>query len=158
MAADESGEMGGPNTNAQSVEKHRRMANLFNIASLPSKETLMGDLSTKSILVEAYPVVQQLYTILEQKDIVPINLCELVAPFLEEIEAQSVLAQYVPQIRKIVVFKLLKQLSRVYANITVDQIRELISPVVDFTVAEKWMITQAHEAFGITLQMDYVKY
>merc|ERR1712139_555777 len=56
-------------------------------------------------------------------------------------------------LKKIIFFRLMKQLSEVYANMTIENFERAAS-IVPFCVAEKWMANAARQQ-GINIQINY---
>jgi len=83
------------------------MASLFWLSSIPSKETLITDLTRENILTQSSETVQKLFHILENSPTVDIRLCEEVGPLLDSLETSEEegsesLKVYVDQLRKCV--------------------------------------------------------
>jgi len=93
------------------------------VNTIPSKFTLKADLVGSEILDESTPVCKAVFKLLESgqgKSFVPINICAQAKPILEELEKDELLQQYAMPLREVIFFKLITQLSQIYANITVD--------------------------------------
>jgi len=60
------------------------------------------------------------------------------------------------QLRKVVFFKLLKQIAKVSANISLEKLSTLVKPVIaDFALAEKWIVQESRKQdFGVCAKMD----
>eukprot|EP00392_Amoebophrya_sp_AT5.2_P018483 g19035.t1 len=145
------------------AEKLRRMAQLFNVATVPTKATLKTDLQVREILLEAHPAVQKLYQLVEMAPTGPgggqlysKDICAKCKPMLEELRGNADTATYCDQLQKVIFFRLLGQLSKVYSTMTVEQLKKLCEAIVDFPTAEKWMISSARDS-GVHVQLDYVR-
>ncbi|CAD7971891.1 unnamed protein product [Amoebophrya sp. A120] len=156
----ETGESFGPDQ--AEVEKLRRMAQLFNVATVPTKNTLKTDLQIREILIDALPAVRKLYQLIELAPQVgkgflySKDICAKCKPMLDELRANPDTAVYCDQLQKVIFFRLLGQLARVYSTMTVEQLKKLCQPIVDFPTAEKWMISSARDS-GVHVQLDYVR-
>merc|ERR550514_630377 len=135
------------------------MTQLFpNVQSVPTRETILGQLVEKNLLQHSSPTCQRLFALIES-DFTPLSLCLDAKPFLDELEGDEVcdgkLLQYVTPLKQIIFFRLMKQLSEVYANMTIEMFERAAS-IVPFSIAEKWMASAA-KAQGINVQIDYLR-
>ncbi|CAD7952544.1 unnamed protein product [Amoebophrya sp. A25] len=146
------------------LEKLKKMATLFNVATIPTKSTLKTDLQIREILLAASPAAQKLYQLLELgprtagtgTQMYPKDICAKCRPLLDEIKQIPEMETYCNQLLKVIFFRLLSQVSKVYSTMSVTQLKNLCAPVVDFPTAEKWMISAARDS-GIHVQLDYVR-
>merc|ERR1712187_692362 len=87
------------------------------------------------------------------------GFCPEAAPWLNSIEnpagdvCEGRLSHYVMPVKKIIFFRLMKQLSEVYANMTIENFEKAAS-IVPFNIAEKWMANAARQQ-GINIQINY---
>merc|ERR1712187_357953 len=87
------------------------------------------------------------------------GFCPEAAPWLNSIEnpagdvCEGRLSHYVTPVKKIIFFRLMKQLSEVYANMTIENFGQAAS-IVPWSVAEKWMANAARQQ-GINIQINY---
>lgn len=76
-----------------------------------------------------------LYDILEvQFD--PLGLCKNVAPILDELSASPEFSPYIPHIRRVILSRLLSQLSQVYSSISISHLLDLVAPLNKVEYAE----------------------
>eukprot|EP00397_Hematodinium_sp_SG-2012_P009225 GEMP01009301.1.p1 GENE.GEMP01009301.1~~GEMP01009301.1.p1 ORF type:complete len:833 (+),score=208.10 GEMP01009301.1:139-2637(+) len=142
--------------NDQLAEKNKRMATLFNIPIAPTRQSVRAELQI-NVLQYTLPVAKNLYDLLEG-DSIPLNLCESAQPLLKELEASDNkhLQSYVEPLTRVIFFRLLAQLSKVYANMTLDQFQKAIATVVPLEIAEKWIVSSS-KVYGVQVQIDYVR-
>lgn len=139
-------------------EKAKKHATLFNAQSVPTRDTIIGQLIEKNLLQHAAEPCQKLFALIES-DFTPLSLCQDAKPFLDIIsdETEKVcdgkLLNYITPVKKIIFFRLMKQLSEVYANMTIDNFERAAS-IVPFSLAEKWMANAAQQQ-GINIQINY---
>lgn len=137
-------------------EKARRHATLFNAQLVPTRDAIIAQLGEKNLLSLALKPCQKLFALIES-DFTPLSLCQDAKPFLDEIasdvSSQGKLLEYVVPLKKIIFFRLMKQLSEVYANMTIENFERAAS-IVPFSLAEKWMANAAKDQ-GINIQINY---
>merc|ERR1712066_896942 len=63
------------------------------------------------------------------------------------------LEPYITNLQQIIFFRLMKQLSEVYSNMTIENFERAAS-IVPFAIAEKWMANAARQ-HGINIQINY---
>merc|ERR1712187_932596 len=87
------------------------------------------------------------------------GFCPEAAPWLNSIEnpagdvCEGRLSHYVTPAKKIIFFRLMKQMAEVYANMTIENFGQAAS-IVPWSVAEKWMANAARQQ-GINIQINY---
>eukprot|EP00929_Paragymnodinium_shiwhaense_P085951 TRINITY_DN4640_c1_g1_i2.p2 TRINITY_DN4640_c1_g1~~TRINITY_DN4640_c1_g1_i2.p2 ORF type:complete len:1291 (+),score=520.77 TRINITY_DN4640_c1_g1_i2:132-4004(+) len=137
-------------------EKAKKHATLFNVQAVPTRETIITQLQEKGLLALASEPCQRLFALVES-DFTPLSLCQDAKPFLDEVATDKVcdgkLNAYVTPLKQIIFFRLMKQLSEVYSNITIQNF-EKAATIVPFSVAEKWMANAARQQ-GINIQINY---
>merc|ERR1719330_849914 len=137
-------------------EKAKKNAALFNVQTVPSRESISQNLVEKGLLSLAVEPCRKLYALIES-DFTPLSLCHDAGPFLDEISNGNVcdgkLQKYITPLKQIIFFRLMKQLSEVYANMTIENFEHAAS-IVPFSIAEKWMANAARQ-HGINIQINY---
>eukprot|EP00971_Amphidinium_carterae_P258397 5128584-Amphidinium_carterae.1 len=143
-------------SSSSSYEKAKKHSHLFNAQSVPTRDTIIAQLAEKNLLSLASAPCVKLFDLIES-DFTPLSLCQDARPYLDEIAAESTcegkLANYVTPLKQIIFFRLVKQLSEVYANMTIENFEKAAS-IVPFDIAEKWL-AQAAKAQGINVQINY---
>jgi len=139
-------------------DKAKKHAALFNAQSVPTRETIIGSLVEKNLVAYAAEPCQKLFALIES-DFTPLSLCQDAKPFLDQIEdeagnvCEGKLADYITPVKRIIFLRLMKQLSEVYQNMTIENFERAAS-IVPFAQAEKWMANAARQQ-GINIQINY---
>ena len=138
-------------------EKSKKHAQLFNAQSVPTRDSISQQLVEKGLLQLAGEPCKRLFALIES-DFTPLSLCQDAKPFLDEISNtldmfDGKLVNYITPLKQIIFFRLMKQLSEVYANMTIDNFEKAAS-IVPFSIAEKWMANAARQ-HGINIQINY---
>jgi len=137
-------------------EKQSRMTKLFNVEIVPTRDSILSTTEEKQILKQSAAPCQGLFALIES-DFTPLSLCQDAKPFLDELEnselCEGKLAMYSTQLKQIIFFRLIKQLSQVYASMTIPHFEKMAS-IVPFSIAEKWMANAAKQQ-GINIQINY---
>merc|ERR1719203_1589567 len=124
--------------------------------SVPTRDSIITQLQEKGLLALASEPCQKLFALIES-DFTPLSLCQDAKPFLDEISNGDhfgeKLVNYINPLKQIIFFRLMKQLSEVYANMTIDNFERAAS-IVPFSIAEKWMASAARQ-HGINIQINY---
>eukprot|EP00743_Colponemidia_sp_Colp-15_P001527 GILK01001667.1.p1 GENE.GILK01001667.1~~GILK01001667.1.p1 ORF type:complete len:1057 (-),score=306.94 GILK01001667.1:119-3289(-) len=134
-------------------EKHRRMAALLGFAVQPSRESLIAEMQAKHISELCLPELKNLYSLLEDT-YHPLQICASVQPTLNMMSAHARLKQYVSPVQRLMLTRLLQQLSKVYKTVTLEQLGRL-APAVPFMEFEKSIVENV-KAGHIQARVDYV--
>jgi len=137
-------------------EKAKKNAALFNVQNVPTRDFMSQNLIEKGLLGLAIEPCRKLFALIES-DFTPLSLCQDAKPYLDEISNGNLfddkLVDYITPLKQIIFFRLMKQLSEVYANMTIDNFERAAS-IVPFSIAEKWMASAARQ-HGINIQINY---
>jgi len=133
-------------------EKAKKNASLFATQAVPTRDSIISQLQEKHLLSLASEPCQKLFELVED-DFTPLSLCQDAKPYLDEIAMHERLGSYSTPLKQIIFFRLMKQLSEVYANMTVENFERAAS-IVPFNIAEKWMANAA-KSHGINIQINY---
>jgi len=119
--------------------KLQSMAGLLELSRFPRREMLFADIKHAKVLQYAPRYVQDLFASLEE-GYSPLTLGENVLPALSQLKqntdcSSSIIAacEYVEKLEYAIISRLLKQLSRVYASISIDS----FSAILKFSSFEK---------------------
>ena len=119
--------------------KLQSMAGLLELSRFPRREMLFADIKHAKVLQYAPRFVQDLFASLEE-GYSPLTLGENVLPALSQLKqntdsSSSIIAacEYVDKLEYAIISRLLKQLSRVYASISIDS----FSSILKFRTFEK---------------------
>ena len=112
--------------------KLQSMAGLLELSRYPRREMLFADIKHARVLQYAPRFVQDLFAFLEE-GYSPLTLGENVMPALAQLKqntdtASSIIApsEYVDKLEYSIISRLLKQLSRVYASISIDSFSSIL--------------------------------
>lgn len=111
-------------------DKMQRMAELMGFTSSPERRDLLDQIMAQDELFDlAVPEIQQLYVHLEKEEFHPLQVVAKTKPnfaFLAQ-HANPRLAQYLPALEKLLVQRLIAQLTQVYENVTLAHFQSLIA-------------------------------
>lgn len=114
------------------VEKNSQMALLLDFQTNPSRQALLADIAAKGMLAEVLPELATLYQVLESK-FQPTSLVKSITAAVTAIKAVPSLAAYASPLQKVIVIKVLQQLSRVYSTVRIEFVNNLLSGLSDLT-------------------------
>ncbi|CAM9201922.1 unnamed protein product [Sphacelaria rigidula] len=136
------------------------MSTLLGFSTDPSREALLEELVRKGILAQVSPEIVALYNIIET-NFKPMTIVKDAQPLLQTLstngtkEGHEDLATYVPSLERIVVLRLLAQLSSVYHTVTLDKLQAYLSGVsLSFEEVEK-LIVKAVKQRQVKVTMDH---
>jgi translation initiation factor 3 subunit A len=145
-----------------------------NSAAAPSREALLAELAAKGVLKNVRPEVAALVRLLEE-EFHPLALTARARPLLEAVAAQTAptlpahiqgiggasakahnMAQYAPNLERLLVFRLLEQLTAVYSTVRLDGFRELIGGLrtLSFHDVEKLLVRAVRQR-QLALRIDH---
>ena len=139
----------------------------------PSREALLAELSAKGVLRMVRPEVAALVRLLEE-EFQPLALTARARPLLEAVAAQTAptlpghiqviggssakahsVAQYAANLERLLVFRLLEQLTAVYSVVRIDHFRGLISGLrLSFHDVEKLLVRAVRQR-QLALRIDH---
>eukprot|EP01038_Epipyxis_sp_PR26KG_P009766 gene9766-13137_t len=115
-------------------EKSQQMALILDFQANPSRQSLLNDLVNRGIVNDVIPELSKLYEALEQK-FQPLQLVKTVASAVAAVKAHPSLVQYAIPLQRIIVLKVVQQLSRVYTTLRLDFVHKLLlSGLPDLTI------------------------
>eukprot|EP01031_Cornospumella_fuschlensis_P031056 gene31056-37534_t len=115
-------------TDDEVVEKQTQLNCLQEFQAVTSRGALLADMVSSGLLEDVQPELKALYEALETK-FSPFTLCKTVAPILEGIQKNGQLAAFIPPLHRIVVLKLLQQLSKAYSSVRLSFVYKLLADV-----------------------------
>mmetsp|Transcript_45585 Transcript_45585/g.122893 ORF Transcript_45585/g.122893 Transcript_45585/m.122893 type:complete len:917 (+) Transcript_45585:90-2840(+) len=135
-------------------EKAKKHAVLFHSQTVPTRDSIAAQLQEKGLLALALQPCRDLFDLIES-DFTPLSLCQDAKPLLDQVSSllDGKLEQYIMPLKQIIFFRLMKQLSDVYASMTIENFENAAS-IVSFSIAEKWMANAARQ-HGINIQINY---
>jgi len=106
-------------------DKNRRMAQLLGFDINPHRKSIIKELIDNGILESVFDEVKQLYLILEE-EFTPLDLVHKTMPQLKFLRDQERLNSYVKPLEKLLVVRLISQLSTIYYSVKLDNFKSLL--------------------------------
>uniref|UniRef100_A0A0G4FH57 PCI domain-containing protein n=1 Tax=Chromera velia CCMP2878 TaxID=1169474 RepID=A0A0G4FH57_9ALVE len=137
--------------------KKQKMAALMHLPQVPTRESLISEIQAKNFVNAAPPAVQQLFALIEDK-FTPLSLCRDAIPLLESFKDSEDLNVYVPSIKKVVFWKLMRQLSGIYSVLSISAFCENLCPesFMPWSEAEANLVDLVHQG-QVGARIDHVK-
>eukprot|EP00871_Galdieria_phlegrea_P001936 jgi/Galph1/2743/GphlegSOOS_G1384.1 len=104
--------------------RQARMASLLGYAAPPSRQNLVAEVQSRSVLDNCQQNFRNLYSILES-DIDPLHLGDQLEPIVAVMEEESSYREYVTPLKRVAVFRLLQQLYQLYDSLDLDRLSKL---------------------------------
>ncbi|CAM9548063.1 unnamed protein product, partial [Phaeothamnion confervicola] len=132
------------------------MSTLLGFNTDPSRQNLMVELNIKGLLSQVPPELRQLHEQLE-RTFHPLTIAADVKPLLDHLTASGpALAMYVPALERIVVLRLLEQLSQIYHTVSLDKFEEYLGGLsLGFQEVEK-IIVRAVKTRQLKVSVDHL--
>ncbi|EPR61713.1 putative eukaryotic initiation factor-3 subunit 10, partial [Toxoplasma gondii GT1] len=136
----------GEGMNYGSLEQQKKLTMLLGHSTLPSREGLKAVLFTKDLVSLADENCQQLLSLIES-EFTPLKLCSLCQPLLDAVSANPLLEPYVYPLKRVIFHKLIFQLSRVYATLSIKHFTTHIctASFLPWSHAEKLFVALVQE-------------
>jgi len=109
-------------------QKNRKMAQLLGFDINPKRKSILQELLDDDILDEVTEDVKELYLLLECS-FSPLTLCTQAAPVLDGLRKDENLKNYVAALERLLIIRVLSQLSQVYYSVRLDHVEELLKPL-----------------------------
>ncbi|CEG39840.1 eukaryotic translation initiation factor 3 subunit [Plasmopara halstedii] len=106
-------------------DKNARMAALLGFATTPTRGTLLEDITAAGILVKASTAASEIFQRVELQELDPLQIVKQLGPFLTTIRADPLAKAYINGVERLVVRRVLFQLTRVYASVTIAHLRSI---------------------------------
>jgi len=135
-------------------ESFSKIAKLLGSSVIPSRENLIRDLKNNRTLEHALPGVKELFNLLES-EFSPLNLSKKATPQVKVLDADEDLKKYVKAINKLIMVRILEQLSVVYKTISLKKFCNLLD-VKEFTQIETMVVECAKHGI-IKVKIDYLR-
>ena len=117
---------GDPTTvSAQSSEKTQRLASLMGFSVAPNRSELLASLHFGSVVLA--PEVAALHRLLSDQSFEPLTLTAKVVPLLATLRAHATWCVYVPSLERLLIQRVISQLSVVYEVVTLDSVHALLA-------------------------------
>ncbi|OWZ02698.1 Eukaryotic translation initiation factor 3 subunit A [Phytophthora megakarya] len=110
---------------AAARDKNSRMAALLGFATTPTRANLLEDIAAAGLLPKASTAASEIFQRVELQEVDPLQIVEQLVPFLKTIRADPLAKAYVDGVERLVVRRVLFQLTRVYASVTIAHLRSI---------------------------------
>ncbi|KAG6966692.1 hypothetical protein JG687_00004695 [Phytophthora cactorum] len=110
---------------AAARDKNARMAALLGFATTPTRANLLEDIEAAGILPKASTAASEIFQRVELQEVDPLQIVQQLEPFLTTIRTDPLAKAYVDGVERLVVRRVLFQLTRVYASVTIDHLRSI---------------------------------
>jgi translation initiation factor 3 subunit A len=126
------------------VEKHNQIAQLLDFQNNPSRKALLADIVSRGILTEVLPELAVLYDCLEVK-FQPLSLVSTLTAAVNAVRSHPQLGMYALSLQRVIVTKVMQQLSRAYSAVKLEFVFKLMSGLSDLSASaiEKIIIESA---------------
>jgi translation initiation factor 3 subunit A len=154
-------------------DKKSKLAALLKHPSIPSREALLTELAARGVLRLARPEVVALARLVES-EFAPLTLVARAQPALAWLAEQTgptvasfgtlggsasgghTLSQYVPNIERLIVFRLVQQLTAVYTTVRIDFFKGLLSGLRMSAHDVEKLIVRAAKARRLAVRLDHL--
>lgn len=112
-------------------QKNRKMAQLLGFDINPKRKSILQDLLDKDVLENVLGHVRDLYLLLECT-FAPLDLVSKVMPIIQKIresEEQASLLNYLEPLEKLLIIRVVVQLSKVFYSVTLSTLKRLLKPL-----------------------------
>ncbi|KAG7395311.1 eukaryotic translation initiation factor 3 subunit A [Phytophthora boehmeriae] len=106
-------------------DKNSRMAALLGFATTPTRANLLEDIEAAGLLPKASPPASEIFQRVEQQEVDPLQIVKQLQPFLTTLRSEPLAKTYVGGVERLVVRRVLFQLTRVYASVTIAHLRSI---------------------------------
>ncbi|TDH68445.1 hypothetical protein CCR75_005383 [Bremia lactucae] len=106
-------------------DKNTRMAALLGFTTTPTRGNLLEDIVAAGILPKASTATSELFHRVELQEVDPLQIVKQLDPFLKIIRSDPLAKAYVNEVERLVVRRVLFQLTRVYASVTISHMRSI---------------------------------
>ncbi|RLN96376.1 hypothetical protein BBJ28_00025139, partial [Nothophytophthora sp. Chile5] len=110
---------------AAARDKNSRMAALLGFATTPTRANLLEDIEAAGLLPKASTAASEIFQRVEQQEVDPLQIVKQLQPFLTTLRGETLAKAYVDGVERLVVRRVLYQLTRVYASVTIAHLRSL---------------------------------
>ncbi|GEQ72064.1 hypothetical protein JCM33374_g5750 [Metschnikowia sp. JCM 33374] len=100
--------------------KNSKLSSLLNLNQVPTRESLVSSIVTKSILKFVHPAVKKLFETMSDTEFHPLTAKEKVAEVFEEIKDDKAYSKYIPTLTEVVLIRSFQQVSQIYEAVKLD--------------------------------------
>ncbi|ORX57305.1 hypothetical protein BCR36DRAFT_319631 [Piromyces finnis] len=106
--------------------KLQRLCSLLRVNTVPTREILIREALEKNVLSHVSNELKELYNILEVR-FHPLSFGKKIKPIIEKLSSNEDLNKYIQPLYKVILTRLLQQLSQIYTTIKIDTVVNLIN-------------------------------
>ncbi|KAL4100589.1 hypothetical protein PRIC1_008380 [Phytophthora ramorum] len=125
LGDDSAAQVAESSLSAAARDKNSRMAALLGFATTPTRANLLEDIEAAGLLPKASTAATEIFQRVELQEVDPLQIVKLLQPFLTTIRADPLAKAYVDGVERLVVRRVLFQLTRVYASVTIAHLRSI---------------------------------
>lgn len=100
--------------------KNSKLSSLLNLNQVPTRESLVSSIVTKSILQFVHPAVKKLFETMSDTEFHPLTAKERVAEVFDEIKDDNAFNKYIPTLTDVVLIRSFQQVSQIYEAVKLD--------------------------------------
>ncbi|KAM9887897.1 hypothetical protein OXX79_013294, partial [Metschnikowia pulcherrima] len=100
--------------------KNSKLSSLLNLNQVPTRESLVSSIVTKSILQFVHPAVKKLFETMSDTEFHPLTAKERVAEVFDEIKDDNSFNKYIPTLTEVVLIRSFQQVSQIYEAVKLD--------------------------------------
>lgn len=100
--------------------KNSKLSSLLNLNQVPTRESLVSSIVTKSILQFVHPAVKQLFETMSDTDFHPLTAKEKVAEVFDQIKDDKAYSKYIPTLTEVILVRSFQQVSQIYEAVKLD--------------------------------------
>jgi len=106
--------------------KLQRLCSLLRVNTVPTREILIREALEKNVLSHVSNELKELYNILEVQ-FHPLSFGKKIKPIIEKLSSNKDLNKYIKPLYKVILTRLLQQLSQIYTTIKIETVVNLIN-------------------------------
>ncbi|KAI9914018.1 hypothetical protein PsorP6_006764 [Peronosclerospora sorghi] len=110
---------------AAARDKNARMAALLGFATTPTRANLLDEIVAAGLLSKATTAASAIFERVELQEVDPLQIVKQLEPYLTILRADPLAKAYVHGVERLVVRRVLSQLTRVYASVTIAHLRSI---------------------------------
>lgn len=137
---------------SENAARHARMASLLGYSTAAERNALIAELLTKGVGKACHSELGALHDLLEG-EMAPLQFADRFKKILEFVNKNTVLKEYATPLRRVAIFRLLEQLSRVYDVMRLDDMKKVAS-FADYIEVEETALT-ALKTRSLAVRFDY---
>lgn len=132
---------------------HLKLAALMKAVVPPVRSDLIYEVKARKVTHSVYPELSQLYDIMET-EVNPMSVPKRMKPVFEFLEKHDSLSVYVPQLRKVVLFRVLQLMSRVYEVVKLSDLYKMFPHFTPVEIERR--VIQAVSGNMLYVTIDHV--